>query len=556
MRDKKRGLFLGAGLSLLGAILGLAFAQTAALARVDELAFGAFTDYRTGVKELDEELLLIRATLSRNKASFQGKTGTVSGFAAGTAYPQIWLRDAATIIPASRFFYERPFLQSWLEEHLAFQKEDGGLEDWIDSRGKFDKNTTESDQEASAVRAAAEVSAIVGPAWLETKIEGETILSRLQRALRFILDHRFDSSHGLVKGAHTADWGDVDLGRPDQSAIYADASTHWTADIYDQSEFYGAARDLAKMLAAAGRRGESKFWDDRAALVRKSADRWLWQGEKGFYRVHIHLDSLRHAFDEDAIFALGGNTEAINSGLASEEQGRRIIETAVARQKEFGVSTISGVLLPPYPKGVFKHPMMDDPYEYQNGGQWDWFGAGLVRAMFEHGFSRLAREKLAEIARKNSANKGLYEWDTPGGQGRGSAFYSGSAGSLAGAIFEGYFGIKITRDSLTLEPRLNEDRAVIHVYLPAAGSFAAYVYQWDPKKRTVIFRFNSNIPGPGKVKILMPLLRGGMASAESLKKIEVRKDGAKTGFQTVVLNDDLYLIVETDFKNHTLEIKS
>ena len=126
-----------------------------------------------------------------------------------------------------------------------------------------------------------------------------------------------------------------------------------------------------------------------------------------------------------------------------EAKRSRIIEQALSRQKEFGVSTISGSLLPPYPKGFFKHPALDEPYEYQNGGQWDWFGGRLVLAMFESGFSREAREKLIEIARKNIANGGFYEWDTKDGAGRGSDFYSGSAGSLARALIEGYLGVRI-----------------------------------------------------------------------------------------------------------------
>ena len=60
--------------------------------------------------------------------------------------------------------------------------------------------------------------------------------------------------------------------------------------------------------------------------------------------------------------------------------------------------------------------------------------------MFESGFSREAREKLIEIARKDIVNGGLFEWDTKDGAGRGSDFYSGSAGSLARALIEGYLG--------------------------------------------------------------------------------------------------------------------
>ena len=199
--------------------------------------------------------------------------------------------------------------------------------------------------------------------------------------------------------------------------------------------------------------------------------------------------------------------------------------------------------------------MMDDPYEYQNGGQWDWFGGRLVEAMFEHGFSRMARQKLIEIARKNAANKGLYEWDTPDGRGRGSSFYSGSAGSLAGALIEGYFGIKLESGKLSLEPKLGEDRATVHVYLPASGSFAAYDYRWDAQKKTVVFRFNSSISRAGAVKILVPSPGGKETSTGALRKTSVKKDGAKIPHRIEARNEDAYVVIETDFGNHTIEIR-
>ena len=83
------------------------------------------------------------------------------------------------------------------------------------------------------------------------------------------------------------------------------------------------------------------------------------------------------------------------SGLAEEEKSRRIILEALRRQEKFHISTISGTLLPPYPKKLFKHPLVDDPFEYQNGAQWDWFGARLIYAMFQQGFypRRLLRSR-------------------------------------------------------------------------------------------------------------------------------------------------------------------
>jgi len=519
-----------------------------------DIAYGRFTDFRSTVPEFKELYKLIRATLSHNRVTFQGKTGPVSGFAAGTAYPQIWLRDSNTTIAASRYFYESAFLRSWLIEHLALQKDDGGLEDWIYSNGRFDKNTTASDQEINAVQAAARITEILGPGWLDDKINGQTILSRLEKSMLFVLANRFDAKLGLIKGAHTADWGDVDMTHHDQSAIYVDAETHWTCGIYDQGVFVSAAKSLARMLATRGLEEQARRWEEKAQLIRINSDQWLWQEDKGFYKVHVHLDALHHDFDEDSMFAMGGNAEAIISGLASEEKCRRIIESALARQDSFKMSTISGTLLPPYPKKFFRHPMVDDPYEYQNGGQWDWFGGRFVYGMFEHGFSRQAREKLLEIAKKDIANRGLYEWDSPAGIGQGSSFFSGSAGSLAKALFEGYLGLKISIDSLALEPKLGRDSATVHAYIRASDLFIAYEYVFDGTDNSLVLRYNSNIPGRGKIRILLPPAEAGQVAPWKIQGLRVRRDGATIPFASSILGEDRFIIIETDFKNHTLEI--
>jgi hypothetical protein len=309
------------------------------------------------------------------------------------------------------------------------------------------------------------------------------------------------------------------------------------------------------MFEGRGMKDKSRSWEEKAGFIQKNTDRWLWQEDKGFYRVHIHLDSLHHDFDEDDMFAMGGNAESILSGLASDEKCRRIIESALARQKAFSISTIGGTLLPPYPKKFFKHPMMDDPYEYQNGGQWDWFAGRIVYAMFEHGFSRQARERLLEIAKKDVANRGLYEWDSPDGTGRGSPFYSGSAGSLAKALFEGYLGFKIVKDSLGLEPKLGSDSASVHIYIPASDQFAAYVYQFDRAKNKLVFRYNSNIPGPGKIKILIPTVEGGASPTRKFEKLRVKRDGRKIPFFQSEAGQDRFITIETDFHNHILEIE-
>ena len=109
----------------------------------------------------------------------------------------------------------RAHLSSWIDEHLAHQRADGSLNDWVAagevSRFKADapeavqvfgaagivisadRNTSESDQEASAVIAAGEVFRITGDrAWLTRGIVGRRLVDRLDAALEFVRARRFD----------------------------------------------------------------------------------------------------------------------------------------------------------------------------------------------------------------------------------------------------------------------------------------------------------------------------------------------------------------------------
>ena len=520
------------------------------------LDYGTFTKFTSNVEELNSLFRLIRLTLDQSEVEFTGKTGNIFGFSAGTEYPQIWVRDANAILYASKFFYEQHFLTSWIEEHLAFQKDSGSLEDWINAKGESEKNTTETDQETSIVQSAYQVFELLGPEWLQKIIKGKNIISRLDQALMFVLQNRFDKKLGLITGAHTADWGDVDLVDTDDSAVDVDANTFWTADIYDQGMFCLAADQLAKMYGVLEQESRALFWKETAESIKTNTNTWLWQEEKGFYRVHVHLDSLQHEFDESDIFAMGGNVTAVLAGIAGTEQRKKIIMAALERQKTYDVSTISGTLLPPYPQNVFKHPLLDSPFEYQNGAQWDWFGGRLIHTMFFSGFSQQATEKLLEIIAKNIANRGFFEWDDQKGTGRGSDFFCGSAGSLGLALFEGYLGIKLTKNSLHIEPRLSQDNCRVQVYLPASDSFVAYEYTFFPDENKIKMAFNSNIKTNGQLRILSPWISNTHQSSEKLSTaLRVSKDGQTVPFSISRINLDTYIIIDTDFKKHILEIQ-
>lgn len=514
---------------------------------VSNLEYGRYTGILSSIDEFNELFKLIRITLEKNKSEFSGETGNIHGFSPGSDYHQIWLRDANTLIPATRYFYPQEYLTSWLEEHLFLQKENGSLEDWFDSEGNTDKNTTETDQEASAVQSAYQVFQLMGKNWLTKEINGKPIIERLDLALDFVLHTRLVKEYGLLKGAHTIDWGDVDIIDSDEEAVYTDDRTHWTSDIYDQSMFFQACMQLAEMWNVLGEKQNAQKWIQTAHSIGSAADQWLWNDPKGFYRVHIHLDDFKHSFDEDDLFPMGGNTQAILAGLAEPDKVKRIIDIALERQLTLGVSTISGTLLPPYPENTFIHPLLDEPFEYQNGAQWDWFGARLVYAMFENGLSLTAREKMIEIIQKNLSNLGFFEWDDPNGTGRGSDYFTGSAGMMSLALFDGYFGVKLRKDFLNLEPKLGKDNGRIHLYMPCNDIFIAYDYYYYPETERIKFQYNSNFYSTGMIKILIPWKDA---------KFDVIKDGNPIDHQSTSLNQDTYILFSSDFQDHTVEIIS
>ena len=194
------------------------------------------------------------------------------------------------------------------------------------------------------------------------------------------------------------------------------------------------------------------------------------------------------------------------------------------------------------------------PYEYQNGAQWDWFGGRMIYAMFENGFSELAKEKLIEIFSKNLANRGFFEWDNKEGIGQGSDFYCGSAGSLGKALLEGYFGIKLGRDYLNIEPKIGRDSAKIHVYQPANDIFVTYEYSFDESEGQLSLSYNSNFPHDGSLRILIPWLNKVDREERLKRNLEVQIDGKLTDFKLETINNDSFVVIDTDFDNHTARV--
>ena len=105
------------------------------------------------------------------------------------------------------------------------------------------------------------------------------------------------------------------------------------------------------------------------------------------------------------------------------------------------------------------------------------------------------------------------------------------------------------RDELRLEPKLGEDRATINIRVPAADRFAAYEHSWNAETGTLRFHFASDVRKPGAVRLLLPAALAGK------KRLDVRLDGKKIDFRIERRGDEAYLVLETDFLNHVLEVR-
>lgn len=74
---------------------------------------------------------------------------------------------------------------------------------------------------------------------------------------------------------------------------------------------------------------------------------------------------------------------------------------------------------------------MANPYIYQNGGDWTWFGGRMIQQLIAHGLVKEAYEEVRPMIDRVIKNNDFYEWYGKGNVPSGSPHFKGSAGVLA-----------------------------------------------------------------------------------------------------------------------------
>ncbi|MGD2088037.1 MAG: hypothetical protein PVH61_17795 [Candidatus Aminicenantes bacterium] len=394
----------------------------------------------TGNPLLDCEQYLLRLTL-KNSEIITGD-GKIFGFSAGSDYPQVWIRDTATFIAYAKLYYLLETLAKSVELFMEHQSATGEVVDWVDVSGNTDKNTVETDQESSLVLAAYTVGQ-GNPQWFHKEIKGKSVLNRLELALAWVWQNKRNPRYNLIYSGFTADWGDLENTYPDQRATKLSDRSTLVFSIYTQAKYIQAIDHLVKILMQTNEtknRAKIHIWQDRSNTLKSQTRKHLYIEDKGYFITHIVPTAEKEKYFqmEKDMLAVGGNAEAIIAGLMDRDQIKRFLEVLEKRRKDYQLRTVSFTLIPPYPEGFFPHHLLSQPWNYQNGGEWDWIGGRVVKAFFMKGFPGKAERYLLEIVKKNLANFCIFEWEDRRGTGRGAMFYAGAAGVIGEAILIGY----------------------------------------------------------------------------------------------------------------------
>ena len=372
----------------------------------------------------------------------------LSGFSAGTSYNEVWIRDFNTFINGSLKVHPKEKVKEMLLMFFKIQGSDGNIVDGLVDSAKAavgyqyrysrllpgsaaHKNTVETDQESSLVQAVKKYVDITGDnSILFEVIDAKTVLQRIEDALVYIQKHRWSAQYGLVTGATTIDWGDV---QPETGwGVAINNKTKWAIDIYDNAMYVMAIHDFLSIKPKDYKPREN--WATIATTIKKNARRHLWVPAAQKYLPHVYLNGSPFSkdFNENQILYTGGSICAILAGFNTAAEIKEINRQMLAAAAKEKHATIGITVYPPYPKE--QYPNMP-PYSYQNGGDWTWFGGRMIAALVANDLVKEAYDELTPMIDRAIANKGFYEWyNVQTGAPKGSGDFRGEAGVLFDAI--------------------------------------------------------------------------------------------------------------------------
>lgn len=371
------------------------------------------------------------------------------GFNAGSGYSQIWARDMNTFIEVACEETNQTDIRNAILLFFALQQPNDEMIDgyvlkpdftWYDNHPYYAdaapdhvgfKNTVETDQESSLIQIVGKYIRKTGDtSILREDVAGRTVLERMDDMVDYLMRERYSEQYGLLFGAMTADWGDVQPN--DDFGCDMNELSSRAIDVYDNAMFLIALDYLQEMTDDASL---LKKWKGIREQIAQNVRKHLWDAERKKFIPHLYIDPspIPAGFDENQIHYHGGTAVAIEAGLLSKEEIAVVNEQMLENVRLSGMPSIGLTLYPTYPEGFFRGGMAK-PYVYQNGGDWTWFGGRMIQQLVANGFVEEAYDEIRPMIDRVIKNQGFFEWYGMGGVPSGSGHFKGSAGVLAKAI--------------------------------------------------------------------------------------------------------------------------
>lgn len=371
------------------------------------------------------------------------------GFNAGSGYSQIWARDMNTFIEVACEETNQTDIRNAILLFFALQQPNDEMIDgyvlkpdftWYDNHPYYAdaapdhvgfKNTVETDQESSLIQIVGKYIRKTGDtSILREDVAGRTVLERMDDMVDYLMRERYSEQYGLLFGAMTADWGDVQPN--DDFGCDMNELSSRAIDVYDNAMFLIALDYLQEMTDDTLL---LKKWKGIREQIAQNVRKHLWDAERKKFIPHLYIDPspIPAGFDENQIHYHGGTAIAIEAGLLSKEEIAVVNAQMLENVRLSGMPSIGLTLYPTYPEGFFRGGMAK-PYVYQNGGDWTWFGGRMIQQLVANGFVEEAYDEIRPMIDRVIKNQGFFEWYGMGGVPSGSGHFKGSAGVLAKAI--------------------------------------------------------------------------------------------------------------------------
>ncbi len=397
-------------------------------------------------KQLAAQIL---ADSSLDKVDSLARTVIKEGFNAGSGYSQIWARDLNTFIETAIEERDQNEVRGAILMFFRLQQPNWEMVDgyvlkkdftWHDDTPYYSenakdhvgfKNTVETDQETSLIQLIGKYIQKTGDKTiLKEQIAGLTVMTRIENMIEYLLKNRYNQEYSLLWGAMTADWGDVQP-HDDFGCDWNNLSNE-AIDVYDNAMLIIA---LDYLIDFAEDNTKVEEWKTLKETIATNTRKHLWDAEKQKFIPHLYPSEspLPKDFDENKIHYHGGTAIAIEAGLLNKEEIAHVNKQMLENVKASGMPSIGLTMYPTYPEGFFRGGM-SEPYHYQNGGDWTWFGGRMIQQLIKNGFVEEAYHEVRPMLDRVLKNQGFYEWygkkDIPSGSGK----FKGSAGVLSKSI--------------------------------------------------------------------------------------------------------------------------